>query len=127
MLKYLLHYMTRELAFWRVRATFLHPLCPALDDRSCCVDISFEPFIMCAATARTLVLSVSAVEELRMYQKLHTHSIWYPGSLIFQLWFVFALSLPVLETIRNVSRNANLDIETMRVFIRTAGEDIHVA
>jgi hypothetical protein len=118
--------MTRELVFLRVGATFLHPLCPAFDDRPCCVDVSFEPFIMCATTARALVLSVSAVEELRMYQKLDTHSIWYQRGFIFQVWFVFALSLPVLETIRNVSRDTNLDVETMRVFIRTAREDIHV-
>ena len=44
-LKYLLHHMTRELAFLRVGATFLHPLCPALDDWPCCVDVSFEPTV----------------------------------------------------------------------------------
>jgi hypothetical protein len=125
-LKYLLHYMTGELAILRVGETFLHPLCPSLDDRPCCADVGFEPFIMCAATARALVLYVSAVEELRMHQKLDTHSIWYPRSLIFQVWFVFALRLPVLETIRNVYGDTNLDVETVRVFIGATRKDIHV-
>lgn len=116
--------MTRELALFRVRVNFLHPLCPTLHEQPCSFNVGFEPFIVVFLTARTFPLDASTLGKLRVYQDLDAHSVWCPCSFVFQVWLVTTLVLPFYQTIFDVPSDTDFNIGAVQVSIRTSRKDI---